>query len=202
MTKDGERVQREKYQNCRLDTEVFLAFGERRRTMTNECAGGEGGIRTPDTVTRMPHFECGAFNHSATSPWPQGANILSVGGYVSNARRLNKNALSPMQRLIMSPRARGAGRRTWQQASHYRAATFSPTHPMIRSAICKLFLSIISMWLLPLWPASGSSRNFAEPPADLMALTVAAHPLRRSSPFGPGAPWLLSPHTDSSGTLE
>ena len=33
--------------------------------------GGEGGIRTPDTVTRMPHFECGAFNHSATSPWPQ-----------------------------------------------------------------------------------------------------------------------------------
>src|SRR5262249_42514341 len=35
--------------------------------------GGEGGIRTPDTVARMPHFECGAFNHSATSPWPQGA---------------------------------------------------------------------------------------------------------------------------------
>jgi hypothetical protein len=30
--------------------------------------GGEGGIRTPDTVTRMPHFECGAFNRSATSP--------------------------------------------------------------------------------------------------------------------------------------
>src|SRR5262252_11244674 len=74
---------------------VLAAFG-----------GGEGGIRTPDTVTRMPHFECGAFNHSATSPWPQGANILSVGGYVSNARRLNKNGLSPMQRLIMSPRGR------------------------------------------------------------------------------------------------
>ena len=32
--------------------------------------GGEGGIRTPDTVARMPHFECGAFNHSATSPVP------------------------------------------------------------------------------------------------------------------------------------
>jgi hypothetical protein len=30
--------------------------------------GGEGGIRTPDTVARMPHFECGAFDHSATSP--------------------------------------------------------------------------------------------------------------------------------------
>src|SRR5579864_8681607 len=31
-------------------------------------AGGQGGIRTHDTVTRMPHFECGAFNRSATCP--------------------------------------------------------------------------------------------------------------------------------------
>ena len=30
--------------------------------------GGEGGIRTLDTLASMPHFECGAFNHSATSP--------------------------------------------------------------------------------------------------------------------------------------
>ena len=34
-------------------------------------AGGEGGIRTPDTVARMPHFECGAIDHSATSPKPK-----------------------------------------------------------------------------------------------------------------------------------
>ncbi len=32
--------------------------------------GGEGGIRTPDTLAGMPHFECGAFDHSATSPIP------------------------------------------------------------------------------------------------------------------------------------
>src|SRR5215510_7898790 len=38
------------------------------RRETSDGAGGEGGIRTPDTVARMPHFECGAFNHSATSP--------------------------------------------------------------------------------------------------------------------------------------
>ena len=31
-------------------------------------SGGEGGIRTPDTLAGTPHFECGAFNHSATSP--------------------------------------------------------------------------------------------------------------------------------------
>src|SRR6201987_1643444 len=78
----------------------------------------------------------------------------------------------------------------------------SPSQAMIRSAISRLFLSIISMWLLPLWPASGSSRNLAEPPTDLMALTVAAQPSRRSSPFGPGAPRLLSPHTERRGTLE
>ena len=35
-------------------------------------AGGEGGIRTPDTVARIPHFECGAIDHSATSPRSQG----------------------------------------------------------------------------------------------------------------------------------
>jgi hypothetical protein len=30
--------------------------------------GGEGGIRTPDTVSRTLAFEASAFNHSATSP--------------------------------------------------------------------------------------------------------------------------------------
>jgi hypothetical protein len=42
--------------------------------VTNDCKqllGGEGGIRTPDTLASMPHFECGAFNHSATSPTTQ-----------------------------------------------------------------------------------------------------------------------------------
>ena len=39
-----------------------------RRLLRLEKGGGEGGIRTPDTVARMPHFECGAIDHSATSP--------------------------------------------------------------------------------------------------------------------------------------
>ena len=43
---------------------VYQREAEKQRLL----AGGEGGIRTPDTVARMPHFECGAFNHSATSP--------------------------------------------------------------------------------------------------------------------------------------
>jgi hypothetical protein len=28
----------------------------------SNAIGGEGGIRTPDTVARMPHFECGAID--------------------------------------------------------------------------------------------------------------------------------------------
>ncbi len=39
-------------------------------------AGGEGGIRTPDRLAPMPHFECGAFDHSATSPALSGARPL------------------------------------------------------------------------------------------------------------------------------
>jgi hypothetical protein len=35
-----------------------------------QTVGGEGGIRTHDTLASMPHFECGAFNHSTTSPTP------------------------------------------------------------------------------------------------------------------------------------
>ncbi len=36
---------------------------------------GERGIRTPGTVARTPHFECGPFDHSGISPFA-GANIL------------------------------------------------------------------------------------------------------------------------------
>lgn len=37
----------------------------------DDCAplGGDGEIRTHDTVTRMPVFETSAFNRSATSPF-------------------------------------------------------------------------------------------------------------------------------------
>ena len=58
------------------------------RTSANSCelvVGGEGGIRTPDTVTRMPHFECGAFNHSATSPeWNRRDNVPGSADYLGD----------------------------------------------------------------------------------------------------------------------
>ena len=41
---------------------------ERSELAGDKGTGGEGGIRTPDGLPPMPHFECGAFDHSATSP--------------------------------------------------------------------------------------------------------------------------------------
>ena len=56
---------------------------------SRDWCGGEGGIRTPDALAGMPHFECGAFNRSATSP--QGASmrpaVPSTRGAASQARR-------------------------------------------------------------------------------------------------------------------
>ena len=45
---------------------------------------GEGGIRTPDRLAPMPHFECGTINHSATSP---GANQGKSGPEVGASSR-------------------------------------------------------------------------------------------------------------------
>jgi hypothetical protein len=40
--------------------------------------GGEGGIRTPDTLSGMPVFKTGAINHSATSPATYSFTTLSI----------------------------------------------------------------------------------------------------------------------------
>src|ERR1700722_3876625 len=68
------------------------------------------------------------------------------------------------------------------------ASVAGPSQPMIRSAIWRLFLSIIIMWLLPLMPSPGRYRNLAVPPAALMASTDWLQTLRRSSPLGPLEP--------------
>lgn len=40
----------------------------RRQAETASANGGQGGIRTHDTLAGMPHFECGAIDHSTTCP--------------------------------------------------------------------------------------------------------------------------------------
>ena len=41
------------------------------REYSEDCDGGEGGIRTPGRVSPTPVFKTGAINHSATSPYIQ-----------------------------------------------------------------------------------------------------------------------------------
>src|SRR5207247_1075038 len=84
----------------------------------------------------------------------------------------------------------------------FHLAPFSASHFRITSATWRLFLSIIIMWLLPLMPMSGRTASAARPPAALIALTASRQPLRRASPLTVClAPTLLSPHSESTGTL-
>ena len=46
----------------------------------NQRCGGEGGIRTPDTLSGMPVFKTGAINRSATSPESDLINYLTSPG--------------------------------------------------------------------------------------------------------------------------
>ena len=71
-----------------MQSAVYLYFPGEIRTLAAVGGlrlGGEGGIRTHGTVARTPHFECGAFDHSATSPhYDEGAGRTDAGW----ARRL------------------------------------------------------------------------------------------------------------------
>src|SRR5208282_4730917 len=56
-----------------------------------KLVGGEGGIRTPDTLSGMPVFKTGAINRSATSPRSAGYlrlyGVLSCFGEIRLERR-------------------------------------------------------------------------------------------------------------------
>jgi hypothetical protein len=51
---------------ARVGDVATLLWKKRFRETIND--GGEGGIRTPDTLSGTLAFEASAFNHSATSP--------------------------------------------------------------------------------------------------------------------------------------
>ena len=87
--------------------------------------GGEGGIRTPDTVARTPHFECGAFNHSATSPQdPGGIHLGVMAFYPSTPSQTRVCAgLGPIPGSFLDSFARD--RHNHAQARASRSARFS-----------------------------------------------------------------------------
>ena len=64
----------------RQRSEVPAQFSYRRFLLKYQrLAGGEGGIRTPDRLAPMPHFECGAIDHSATSPGAIAGDFIRPG---------------------------------------------------------------------------------------------------------------------------
>ena len=52
----------------------------------NKRHGGEGGIRTPGTLSGTPVFKTGAINHSATSP----ATLETTGNSLLNPSSLHE----------------------------------------------------------------------------------------------------------------
>ena len=69
--------------------------------------GGEGGIRTHDTLTSMPHFECGDFNHSTTSPTPchrGGSGLVARSGTRLQASRcvVDQHSTSLLRRIAQA----------------------------------------------------------------------------------------------------
>jgi hypothetical protein len=61
------------------------------QNIENKSAGGEGGIRTPDTRQGMSAFEADRFNHSRTSPHWKLVSLLLVCFYL--ATLFSKKAL-------------------------------------------------------------------------------------------------------------
>ena len=82
--------------------------------------GGEGGIRTHDSLAAIPDFESGAFDHSATSPTSSGAditeNILANISTISTASEFLAVSQCSIARVISKDESRG------QLTKQYRLA--------------------------------------------------------------------------------
>src|SRR6202521_5998921 len=79
----------------------------------SQVTGGEGGIRTPDRLAPMPHFECGAFDHSATSPGANNGATLPL----RSGRVLGEDGGSDKAReaRISEPSGSNGGRQAWDR---------------------------------------------------------------------------------------
>jgi hypothetical protein len=104
-------------------TKVGTAAFRTEGMLLFEGGGGEGGIRTHDTVARTPHFECGTFNHSATSPSGQnaGSGTPRRGQVIRESRSGNKRCRdrTPI-RPAFARRATSPEGEVWHRACGHR----------------------------------------------------------------------------------
>jgi hypothetical protein len=80
---NSNRLATEDWRGHFSDVDVF---GSRDQSGLEAGDGGERGIRTPDTVSRIPVFKTGAFNHSAISPAT--TVLLQSAGFSRSGARL------------------------------------------------------------------------------------------------------------------
>jgi hypothetical protein len=81
------------YSSCRVKPPLRYGHAARKKSACADfLRGGEGGIRTHGRLATTPHFECGAFDHSATSP----------GGIVNYQRRtINDELFNPREGTML-----------------------------------------------------------------------------------------------------
>ena len=110
--------------------------------------GGKRGIRTPGTVTRTPHFECGPFDHSGSFPFRHlslvsQTNECLLTGYKSNNNlQINhpvEKIASLICRIVRRERTCGCRRAV------YRAAV-SVADRSIFSYLATLYDSVLQQW--------------------------------------------------------
>ena len=66
---EGLHIQTQRSSRAEKSREIRdVAANTQELATTSGLDGGEGGIRTHDTLARIPVFETGPFNHSGTSP--------------------------------------------------------------------------------------------------------------------------------------
>ncbi len=60
------------------DSLMVGSQSHQRQSVSLRKDGGWGGIRTHETLARLPVFKTGAFNHSATHPSAHQGSFLTV----------------------------------------------------------------------------------------------------------------------------
>ena len=77
--------------------------------VARKTRGGEAGIRTLGTLAGTPHFECGAFDHSATSPQrTRGLGYKAIGAIERRRIAVQSNLAKALESSCGARRGSGA----------------------------------------------------------------------------------------------